>query len=209
MYCPKCGAATPPGAAYCGTCGANVQTGAPPTPPSPVFGAPTYPPQPVWDYASWGSRVLGYIIDMLLVGVGMCVLYVIVGASLASIFHFADVPWNNLNLSNPNSSPFTQGFCCFWLVLFPIAALGVGLFNGVYLVSKRGASIGQGVMKIVVVDADRRFLTPGKAFLRLLVRVALGTIAFISLLDLIWPLFDERRQTLHDKAVGCYVINVR
>jgi uncharacterized RDD family membrane protein YckC len=27
-----------------------------------------------------------------------------------------------------------------------------------------------------------------------------------GLLDLLWPLWDEQRQTLHDKAVGSFVV---
>ena len=64
-------------------------------------------------------------------------------------------------------------------------------------------------MKIKVVDSNGGFLTQGTAFLRLVVRVALSMVPFLPLLDLLWPLWDERRQTLHDKAVNCYVINWR
>jgi uncharacterized RDD family membrane protein YckC len=47
----------------------------------------------------------------------------------------------------------------------------------------------------------------GTAFLRLLIRVLFQFIAVLSILDLLWPLWDERRQTLHDKVSNSYVIN--
>jgi uncharacterized RDD family membrane protein YckC len=83
----------------------------------------------------------------------------------------------------------------------------VGLFNSVYLVAQRGFSIGQGIVKIKVVDSNGQLLTQVTAFIRLLVRVALSFVPALPLLDLLWPLWDVRRQTLHDKAVNCYVIN--
>jgi len=74
-------------------------------------------------------------------------------------------------------------------------------------VSQRGCSIGQGVVKVKVVDPNGRFLTQGTAFVRLLAQAGMGLVPFLPILDLLWPLWDERRQTLHDKAVNCYVIN--
>jgi uncharacterized RDD family membrane protein YckC len=93
------------------------------------------------------------------------------------------------------------------ILLFPLGTLVVGLYNNVYLVAQRGFSIGQGIVKIKVVDSTGNLLTQGTALIRLLVRVALSLVPFLPVLDLLWPLWDERRQTLHDKAVNCYVIN--
>jgi uncharacterized RDD family membrane protein YckC len=93
------------------------------------------------------------------------------------------------------------------LLLFPVATLLVGFYNSVYLIAQRGFSIGQCVVKVKVVDAYGNLLTQGTAFVRLLARVGLGFVPFGSLLDMLWPLWDDRRQTLHDKAVGCYVVN--
>ena len=97
--------------------------------------------------------------------------------------------------------------CCMFFLLFPVATLLVGLYNGVYLIAQRGFSIGQGVVHIKVVDASGNLLTQGAAFLRLVVRVGLSLVPFLPLLDMLWPLWDERGQTLHDKAVNCYVVN--
>jgi uncharacterized RDD family membrane protein YckC len=108
--------------------------------------------------------------------------------------------------SNALSNFGGTGFCCM-LGLFPFSTLLVGVYNKVYLVSSRGFSIGQGMMKLKVIDANGNRLTQGTAFLRLLVQVGLGLVPFLPLIDLLWPLWDERRQTLHDKAVSSYVIN--
>jgi uncharacterized RDD family membrane protein YckC len=47
----------------------------------------------------------------------------------------------------------------------------------------------------------------GTAVLRLLCTVGLGFVPVVGgALDLLWPLWDPQRQTLHDKAVGTFVI---
>jgi len=145
-------------------------------------------------YASWGNRAVGFIIDGLLVGVGMAILYFFAAAMLAGIAGLA------------GHGAF-GGMCCMFFLLFPVATLLVGLYNGVYLIALRGYSIGQGVVHIKVVDAAGNLLSQGTAFLRLVVRVGLSFVPFLPLLDMLWPLWDERGQTLHDKAVNCYVVN--
>jgi uncharacterized RDD family membrane protein YckC len=159
--------------------------------------AAPYGTLPPWDYATWSSRVLGFLIDGLLVGLGMALLYLVGAGVLATTFHLA------------GGHEAGRGMCCLLVVLFPLAMLFVGLYNSVYLIAERGYSIGQGVVRIMVVDANGARLSTGTAFVRLLVRVAFSCVAIVSLLDLLWPLWDERRQTLHDKAVNCYVINMR
>jgi uncharacterized RDD family membrane protein YckC len=149
------------------------------------------------DYATWGNRALGYIIDSLLVAPLLIILYFVLSGLLIGL---ASVGGNDLGGAFGAS-------CCVFIVLFPLASLAVGLYNRVYLIAKRGYSIGQGVMKIKVVDANGALLTQGTALIRLLAQVAMGFVPVLPLLDLLWPLWDDRRQTLHDKAVGSYVIN--
>jgi uncharacterized RDD family membrane protein YckC len=133
---------------------------------------------------------------MVLVGVGMGVLYLVLGGLFAMMAGLG--------------SNIAGGMCCMMILLFPVSSLLVGLFNGVYLVAQRGASIGQGVMNLKVVDINGNLLSTGTAFIRLIARVALGFVPMVGpLLDLLWPLWDEKRQTLHDKAVGSYVLKLR
>jgi len=81
-----------------------------------------------------------------------------------------------------------------------------GYLNGVF-----GQTVGKRVFGIRVVDADT-----GEpiGFRRGLARygvVALLSMAFVvpELIDGLWPLRDQRRQSWHDKAVRSVVINVR
>lgn len=209
-YCTNCGAANQPGAQFCVSCGHRFGS-APALPAVPPMGTPAITPQTFGSissapafvgpllgatYATWADRAIGYIIDSILVGAGMGVLYLFAGALMTM-------------LSGIGAHGLAGGMCCLMILLFPVATLLVGLFNRVYLVSTRGASIGQGVMHLRVVDLDGKLLTMSTAFIRLLAQVALCFVPFVGpLLDLLWPLWDEKRQTLHDKAVGSFVLKV-
>ncbi len=200
MFCSRCGRQLDAGTTFCSGCGAPI--GGPEVPPvQPSYSAPPpYVPQPppyapALPYASWGDRAIGYIIDSLFVFAVM----ILLGAVLGSFF-FASA------LSFGHGHPFSGAMCCFLIFLFPLSTLLVGLYNRVYLVSLRGYSIGQGLMKLKVVDAQGALLSQGTAFIRLIVHAALGFVPLLPFLDLLWPLWDPYRQTLHDKAVGCFVI---
>jgi len=202
MSCATCGATLAPGTAFCPNCGAGqpVQAATPAAAAAQAPGymtpvaAPAYPAVFSAGYATWGSRAIGFLIDSLLVGGVMAVLYFLLAGLLTSVVGFAD-------------NHAAGGICCMFLVLFPVATLVVGIYNGVYLIAQRGASIGQAIVKLRVVDANGNLLTQGSAFIRLLVRAAMGFIPFLPVIDLLWPLWDTRGQTLHDKAVNCYVVN--
>ena len=194
MFCTSCGASVSAGTKFCPGCGTALTASAS-TPP--VSLSPSYPMGPVAraaDYATWSTRVVGYLVDTLLVAPVMLLLYFALSGLIGAM---AGLGGRNVG----------GGLCCFFIVLFPLATLAVGLYNRVYLIASRGYSIGQGIVKVKVVDANGSLLTQGTALIRLLAQAAMGFVPFLPLLDLLWPLWDDRRQTLHDKAVGCYVIN--
>lgn len=210
MFCTKCGA--PVSGSFCGVCGTLAQQAPPPpaaAPPVPPAPAPYYasglPPAPVgapvWDYATWATRVIGYLIDSLLVSVVLAVLLILAVTVFGGIIGLGgSLRWEGLQ------GVGATGCCCLFSLL-PLAILLIGLWNKVYLVAQRGYSVGQGVVKIKVVDAQGQLLSQGTALIRLLAHVGLSFLPFGGVIDLLWPLWDDRRQTLHDKAVGCYVIS--
>jgi uncharacterized RDD family membrane protein YckC len=216
VFCTNCGAQNQDNAQFCTGCGAHLSTAVAPTPGQPL--APTGPPSPIQPgpslpppvtyvaspgpplppgatYAQWADRVVGYLIDSLLVGAGMLVLYLVLGGL------FAMLAGTGSNLAG--------GMCCVMILIFPVATLLVGLYNRVYLVAQRGSSIGQGIMKLKVVDINGNLLSMQTALIRLLAQVGLSFVPMVGpLLDLLWPLWDEKRQTLHDKAVGSFVLKL-
>jgi uncharacterized RDD family membrane protein YckC len=76
-----------------------------------------------------------------------------------------------------------------------------------------GTTLGKQVLAIRVFREDGQPVRFGLVLLReLVVRGFLfGTVGFLlfglpGVLDLLWPLWDDRNQTLHDKIVSTYVI---
>ena len=204
MYCPKCGASVAAGLAFCSTCGANLQTSTPQQPPpvSPVYAAPFRMPHPRNPPNGCGTTQPGERAP----------------SAISSMRCWWAPGWpsftlwwapRSLRCSILRVDEASGTICCMMIMLFPLATFIVGIYNSVYLIAQRGYSIGQGVVKVMVVDGAGNLLTTGSAWIRLLVRVAFGFVPFLPLLDLLWPLWDVRRQTLHDKAVNCYVINMR
>ncbi len=78
---------------------------------------------------------------------------------------------------------------------------------------RNGMTLGKQIIKTRVVREDGQPVSVGFAILReFVVRFLLFALAglFIFylplLLDVLWPLWDERNQTLHDKIVSTYVV---
>jgi len=200
-FCRNCG--SPVEGQFCSNCGTPAQTPAQSySQPAPL--TPAYAPPPVIapgvEYAPWATRVAGFLIDYLLVLAAGGVLL------LVALLAFGSLAGLGGAMRSRGLSGFGGGGCCCALLLLPLSSLAVGLWNKAYLVAQRGSSIGQGLMKIRVVNAQGQLLTMGEAVLRLLAHVALSFVPLLGLVDLLWPLWDERRQTLHDKAVGSYVV---
>lgn len=75
----------------------------------------------------------------------------------------------------------------------------------VYFLSKSGSTPGKNIMKIKVVTIDGNIPSAGKAFKREVLGKAIIGLVF---LDWLWPLWDKRKQTLHDKVAGTFVVKV-
>lgn len=150
-------------------------------------------------YAEWIDRVLAALIDGALTAAVMIVLFFIFGALTAASAGVGG-----------DDNPLPGGILCLGMLVTIISVFGLGIFNKIYLVGKRGSSIGQGVMNLKVVDATGNIPPLGTLLIRLLVQVGLSFVPFLSiflvLADALWPLWDEKKQTLHDKAAGTFVI---
>lgn len=166
---------------------------------------PNLNPAPPMNYALWADRVLAALIDVGVALAFMIVLYLAL-LLLGTVITTAGgaIGGDAAGVGGLMGC----GTCVLAFVLPPVSYLIVGLLNKVYWVSNRGYSIGQGVMKLKVVDQNGNLISMGTAALRLLCQVALGFVPIVgAFLDILFPLFDDKtRQTLHDKAVGTFVI---
>ncbi len=91
------------------------------------------------------------------------------------------------------------------------AAILTSLLYAPVLLARSGAHNGQTLGKqalgIRVVRTDAEALTASTALLRELVgRGLLGLVPFYSVVDVLFPLADARRQALHDKLASTFVV---
>jgi uncharacterized RDD family membrane protein YckC len=153
----------------------------PPPPPAPYGGG--YAPQPYAgaqaQYGGFWIRVVAYIIDAIILG--------IIGSIVDVIFR--------ANPSDPNSA----GYGIAQLVNFVI---GAGYFVALWNVW--GATVGQRILKLRVVDANTmQTISVGKGILRYIGLVIAFLVCFIGV---IWVAFDGRKQGWADKIAGTLVV---
>jgi uncharacterized RDD family membrane protein YckC len=232
MNCPTCGTEAQSGATFCTVCGATLtapvaamtpgQSSLTPYPAAPSTEFPTV--HDAAPYAPWFRRVLAQIIDGLFVIVPSFVVAIYVVAIKGKV-HIA-TPANN---SAKMTCHFTaHALSCTGGTLiqanFRELLIGVILINiiwAIYVIiaiaGPRGATIGMRALKIRIVTAsDRASVSSGRSVLRYVVYFAIGLLEYVahilflvSFLDWLWPLWDSRNQTLHDKAAGTVALDVR
>src|SRR6266849_5255267 len=172
-----------------------------PQPPPPSYGAP--PPgygAPMGAvYASIGKRIVAHILDGIFVGLGAIPGFILmfVGIGLA-----ASTAGPRGQISDDAGAGLVGIVFLAYAVIF-LGVIALWLYN-CYLLGKNGATLGKRVMKIKVLDAQGQPLGFGKAFLRELIKHALGSACFILLL---WPLWDDQKQGLQDKIFSTHVFD--
>lgn len=156
--------------------------GYPPAPYQPPMGGGYAPMQgyaPAATYGGFWIRVVAYIIDGIILGV--------IGGVLYAVFR-----------ANPND-PSSPGY-------YPVQGLNllidIGYFS--YMWSYQGATLGQRIFRLRVVDANTgQRISFGKALLRWLGIVIASAVCLVGL---IWVAFDSRKQGWADKIAGTYVL---
>lgn len=130
--------------------------------------------------ASWGSRAGAWLLDLLILGTAIVILALVADSS--------DYQW--------------VAFTLFAIALY----LGPPLYFWL-LIGANGQTLGKMALGIYVrrsEDAGR--VSYGRAFGRAVSVVLLGVFFLPILLSYLWPLWDGRNQTLHDKMAGTIVV---
>jgi uncharacterized RDD family membrane protein YckC len=172
----------------------------PPPPPSypagyppPPFGAPSGP-----EYASWAIRLAGYLIDLVILALVQGILRAVLRHSNTLAVHFT--------LTNNG----TVNRYTFSLLAVIIGGLVVIAYATILIGGPRGQTIGMMVVAVRAVREDTMGVVGyGKAFGRALIDLVFRFTIIVGLIDLLFPLWDAKRQTLHDKVVGTVVLRVR
>jgi uncharacterized RDD family membrane protein YckC len=232
MNCPTCGTEAQPGVIFCTVCGAKL--GAPTVASTPSQSSLTpYPSASSMEfpaandaapYAPWIRRVLAQIIDGLFVIVPSFVVAIYVVAIKGKV-HVATQVNSGVKMTchfSAHELSCTGGTLI--LANFRELLIGVILINIIWamyvvmaIAGPRGATFGMRALKIRIVTAsDRAPVSVGRSVLRYVVYFAIGLLEYVahvlflvSFLDWLWPLWDSRNQTLHDKAAGTVALDVR
>lgn len=157
--------------------------------------------------AEWWKRLVAAIIDGLIIGIPSNIL----GNILFGGMFVASQP-----RIDPSTGQLVGGAGFFAGLLAATGALILAnlILSGaysIYLHSSRGQTVGKMAMKIKVVDMETGELIPyGRAGIRWGVQqlLAILTCGIGGLLDGLWPLWDQKRQALHDKPANTVVIDV-
>lgn len=139
------------------------------------------PPGDERTYASWGSRIGAYLLDTLIIVIPLVVLIIV--AVVVDLW-----------------------------ALVVIGYLGTLVVPFVYFTYFHGGTSGQTPGKRalgfrVVSDDAGESIGYGRAFGRYAITVLFAWVLFLPLvLDYLWPLWDSKNQSLHDKVVSSVVV---
>lgn len=175
--------------------------------------------------ASWGVRAGAAIIDAVLLWfLGLLVVGSIQRATGADVRLEAAAQRYQAyvfeSLSNPEAFDAMHALSIiltrdFYVQIALYLAVGVLFFTIFH--AALSATPGKLMLGLRVVPVDRGTQTQGlawgRSFVRALVYQILARFSvlvwLVLLLDLLWPLWDKRRQSLHDKVAGTQVVNVK
>ena len=174
----------------------------PPPPPSGIPKAPPIsdlPPEMGPGYlAPYGTRLAGYLIDAVLLAV--------VAVPIAAIGLFSTHMGTSSALSGTGNGThhfsFTSGSNLPFVLLDFVYAT-------ILIAAWAGHTVGMRLVRVqCVTAADGTKVTWGRSAGRAAVFAVLSILILPGLIDLLWPLWDSKNQTLHDKAAGTVVIKV-
>jgi uncharacterized RDD family membrane protein YckC len=165
--------------------------GGPPPPPPPAAGWPVAPQvsAPVYAYAGFWRRVAAYLIDFVLITIGLFVIFLVIGI-------FIGIALLSTGQDNTTNAGLT-------LAVYLIAIV----LNWVYFAglesSSWQATVGKRAMNLLVTDVYGRRISFGRATGRYFAKILSG---FTLLIGYLMIAFTPRKQGLHDMVAGTLVV---
>jgi uncharacterized RDD family membrane protein YckC len=226
-FCQKCGRPT-------ATAGAPAPQAAPPAPPvqyappppsqaapaPTAYAPPAYmpPPQTMYagptqvaapvHYGGFWIRFLAYLLDGVILGIPIGIIFVIVIFALGGMAYFEHINPAVLNNPDPEAAlsagaPVLAAILGFYLIF----GLGTLLITWLYFAgmesSARQATLGKAVLGMRVTDLNGNRVSFGRASGRFFSKIISGMIMYIGY---IMAGFTEKKQALHDMIAGTLVM---
>jgi uncharacterized RDD family membrane protein YckC len=187
---------------------------------APPYQQPPYQQQPYGGQSAWGSAPPGYgrpavalaswlsragalILDALF-GI---LLFLPAGIAFGVTFGTADT---TTNLDGTTEVTNVNGGLLAISIVLALAAVAVGIWNQGWRQGSQGWSWGKQVVGIkLVAESTGQPPGGGTGIGRLLLRNLLGIVPFYTIVDYLFPLWDEKNQTLDDKILSTLVVRAR
>jgi uncharacterized RDD family membrane protein YckC len=192
----------PEGTAFCSNCGqafsvaANMARVPPMSVSAPV---PGYAAVPRVEYAGFWLRVLAYLIDSAVIGIGFVVILIplifVTGlGGLLSRFH-PDEEMNDFSI-----------FLIIGLIFLAVTVslLVTWLYHALMESSEWQATVGKKLLGLVVTDMAGQRVSFGRSTGRHFAKIITNLVP--ALIGYIMAAFTERKQALHDMIAGCLVL---
>ncbi len=168
--------------------------------------------------SGWWRRVFARIIDWLLAG--------LIGLPLTGYFsyHYGQVVWQYLkDTMDAAASGATQTSTTLpaeaykWMIPAALLGMAVSFAYEFFFLTRKGATPGKMALGIAVRLRDVPGNPPGSAVAKrygfMILLNLLGWIPFVGalfffvgLINYLWPLWDDKKQALHDKIAGTNVV---
>ncbi len=156
--------------------------------------------------SSWGRRLGAFIIDNLILGIpigGLVMTRVLAEMSAAGMLD-SSAPPSEAALNNFMNDMMGE------FMLYGFIGSVISLLYFVLMHGTLGRTLGKMAVGIKVIRDDGTPCDLGAAFKRAVVYPIAGGVPYIgglvTILNGLWPLWDEKRQSLGDKLAGTYVV---
>ena len=173
-----------------------------------AYGSPWGAPPPGYgggrtDYASWGSRAGALILD----GIFSALLFIPAAAAFIAAAAGAETVTNldgTVTVTDANGGLLALGGVLVFLGFL------VALWNQGWRQGSKGQSWGKQIAGIKLIkESTGQPPGGGLGIGRLLLRQVLGVVPFFFLVDYLFPLWDDKHQTITDKIVSTLVVKAK
>ena len=201
MYCSRCGAAMPEGAGFCSNCGQAFSVAASVPRAHAMSVTPAVPASavPNVEYAGFWLRVLAYLIDSVVIGVGFVALLIplIFLTGLGGL----------ISRLHPDEDTNDLGAFVIAGLIFLGATLSLvvtWLYHALMESSEWQATLGKRALGLVVTDMAGQRISFGRSTGRHFSKIITNMVpAFIGYF---MAGFTQKKQALHDMIAGCLIL---
>ncbi|HEY0948887.1 RDD family protein [Nocardioides sp.] len=172
----------------------------------PPYGQPYGTPVPAYDYAHWGKRVGGYLLDSLFTLLVSLPAYGLFFAGMAVGSKDMETYTDSAGVSHTTGEWDNAGtpLVILGAVLF-LLPLAFFIWNTCLRQGRTGYSLGKGIVGIRLIgERDGQPIGGGMSFVRYLLHFLDSLACYLGWL---WPLWDAKRQTFADKILSSVVVN--